>query len=46
MTAPAVTRDLVKVKVPVGDLVTNRLSEDFNNFDAKKVRERARNGKP
>jgi NitT/TauT family transport system ATP-binding protein len=32
--------------LPVSDLVTNRLSEDFNNFDGKKVREQARSWKP
>lgn len=37
---------LVKVKVPVDDLITNKLVDDFNNFDAKKVREQARNWKP
>lgn len=37
---------LVKVKVPVDDLVTNKLVDDFNNFDARKVREQARNWKP
>jgi NitT/TauT family transport system substrate-binding protein len=37
---------LVKVKVPVGELLTNKLVDDFNNFDEKKVREQARNWKP
>lgn len=36
---------LVKVKVPVTDIITNQLVADFNNFDEKKVRQQAKEWK-
>ncbi len=36
---------LVKVKVPITDIITNQLVADFNNFDEKKVRQEAKDWK-